>query len=442
MLLTPQIILYIRVHSYFRKISQQNSNKILKNFTIFILIFHISQKKKKKFIIESNHNDEIYFIFLNKYLSFVLEFRLWVFYLMSDKESNFSLNNKDKLGIENIIGTSYFFNNKKNPYLYLNINCCSIDWRIVSCKFKDFCCDFKFSICLLNIDLYQAFFIFKKSIYEKKNKLYICINKNLKPIQRKKIIWVLNRKKNAILNIKFHQNYFLVKGFLKKDRQFLFQFYRKFHNFKLNNSKISSFVKKNFDFYSIDLSSKDFIFEDNTISDIKSNNYFVIEQFLTWKGNCIARISNEEGKSNNFLASLSSFFLFSRYSTTLPNKILSKIPTIVFFNSEFIIPLLKHNKKNKTYKWLKFSLFSSKKFRKYYYSEINITFHLVDKKIAIYDATINKKIIVENINGQVKIKDSINLSRNEEFECYAKSGLSEKKFNTIVTGNSTLYLNI
>ena len=442
MLLNPLTILYIRVHSYFRKISQQNSNKILKSFTIFILIFHIFKNKKKKFIIESTDKNEIYLIFLNKYLSFIFQFRLWVFYLRSDKESNFSLNNKDKLGIENIIGSSYFFKNKKNPYLYLNINRCSIDWRIVSSKIKDFCCDYKISTCLLNIDLYHTFFIFKNSIYEKKNKLNVYINKNIKLIQKKKITWILNKKKNAILNIKFHQNYFLMKGFLKKDKQFLFQFSKKFHNFKLENSNISSFVKKNFEFHLMDLNSKNFMFEENTMSDIKSNNYFIIEQFLTWKGECTPRITNEEGETNNFFASFENFVLFTRYSTILSNKLLSKIQTTVFFNSEFIIPQLKNNKKNENYAWLQFSLFSNKKFRKYYYSEINVTFHLVDKKISIYDATINNKIIVENIQGQIKIKDSVDFYRNEEFECYKKNELSEKKFTTIVTGNSTLYLNI
>ena len=97
MLYYPKKIVSIRSNSYFRKISQYNSNKIIEYFKIFYLSKCFLNKRIKKFLLESNSNNESYFIFITKYLTFLFQFKQLIVYIKSEKEISLSMNNKDKI---------------------------------------------------------------------------------------------------------------------------------------------------------------------------------------------------------------------------------------------------------------------------------------------------------------------------------------------------------
>ena len=416
MLYYPKKIVSIRSNSYFRKISQYNSNKIIEYFKIFYLSKCFLNKRIKKFLLESNSNNESYFIFITKYLTFLFQFKQLIVYIKSEKEISLSMNNKDKIGIELIIGSSYFFLKKKNPYVYLNLNCDSNESRILSIKIKEFCCKYKISVCFLSIDIFQSVCIFKRLIGEKRSQIYLYINKKTKTSKKVNVLLTLKKKRLIYMYISVSLNFFPVKGFFKKSYIFLFCFFKKLYNIKLENYKISYFIKKNFEFQYIYFNPSNFIFLENAYSDINANNYSRINQMLLWTIKCISRVTVEEQKATNFFTNFENFILITQYLSHFSNKILSKIRYNVLINSEIMFHSVKIKKKKLNSEWLKNSLFLNNKFTKYYYSKINISFNSLDINISIYDATLQNRILNHTIKGQLKNEEFIYFPKIEEVD--------------------------
>jgi hypothetical protein len=443
MYFTPKNIMNLRLNSYFRKILQVNFNKLLKHFKVINIIFYILKTRIKNFLLESISKNEIYFTFLIKYLNILFRLRQIIFYVKSEKELNFSLNNKDKVGAEFIVGTSYYFKKKKIPYLNLNLNCYMVDFRILSCKFKDFCNKYKFLICILNTDIIQSASRFKKLIEEKRNRIYLYFNKRNKINKKKYLFWISINQEIFVYFI-ICQNFFYIKGFLKKKIVFIFKFIHNYSCVKLLNTKISFLLKRNFQLDYTYAYSENILFLENTYSDINISNYLYLQQILLWASKYIPRIAIEEQKTINFFINFENFILIKKYFTHFSNNMMIKLKSSFFINCDFIIPhkKIKNKKEHSKYNWLFISSFSNQKFRKYFYSEINISFNILTSKSSIYNATLGKTILVDVIQGQEKNEESTDATNTEEIEYYKKNPLSSKKNTTITTGNANFYLNI
>ena len=407
------------------------------------MIFYIFKTKNKNFLFESIYTNESYFIFVIKYLNNLFPCRQISLYVKSEKEFNFSINNKDKIGAEIIIGTSYIFKKKKTPYLNINLNSYSVDVRVLSCKFKDFCFKYNITICVLNTDIIQSKSRFKKSIEEKRNRTYIYFNKKKKDSKQKNIFWINIYRGKVFMYFLIFQNFFYIKGFFKKNNIFLFKFIKNYCCVKLLNTEIAYLVKQSFKLYFTDIHSMNFLFLENTYSDFNIANYSYVQQIVIWANKYVPRISIEEEKKIDFFTNFENLILIKKHLTDFSIKIMAKIKSIFFLNSDFIISYLKTKKnKNLKYKWLLISSFANPKFGKRYYSEINISFNIVNTKNSIYNATSNKVILIQTIRGQNKNEESTDFTRTEYIEYYRKNRLSSKKNTILPIGTSNFYLNI
>ena len=107
----------------------------------------------------------------------------------------------------------------------------------------------------------------------------------------------------------YFSKFFLIKGFFKKEKIFLYQFNRKYAIFKFLNLKIAYFVKEFFESYFTNLYIKNFVFLEDIHSDFYFDNYSKLEQLLNWKTIPTYRVVTEEGKIENFFATFTNLII-------------------------------------------------------------------------------------------------------------------------------------
>nr|UXY87300.1 hypothetical protein 1634Bnrm2_p100 [Cryptomonas sp.] len=443
-MIKPNTVLNVRVNSYLKNVFLYNSNKIIKYHSLMFLILPITTISTKKFIIDLNSKCELYLIFLGKFLNLIFPYRLWMFHIKSDKEKQFSINNKEKLGIEYIIGVSYYFQKRKVPYLFINSPFCPIMWILISNKTKEICCAYKKTIFISGIYMFFERYIMRKCISEKENKIKVVFSYNSKQNISEKHWSPKTFSKNTIqacFNI--FEDQFVTKGHLGKKSLFSFQYYSYFQNVRFENAWIVFFVKKKFDFCYLKLSAKNFLFFEEAFLCSLFINYSRLEHMINWKSRSILRISTEEQRIENFIINIGNCISFKYFFPSICPKIISKFTKIELSDCEFIISRKWEMKKKKWENWVSGTVFLNKKFRKYFFTQINMFFYSYEqKKTSVYDSTVNKNILTENINGQFKTFEYNHLFCFGQYLNMEKNRVLDKNFSTLLFGKPSHYLNL
>nr|UXY86864.1 hypothetical protein CparaKRNrm2_p084 [Cryptomonas paramecium] len=430
----PEKIIKIKLDFFIKENCSYNFNSIGKKINFFQIKSLLKYKKTKKNVLESNLKYEIYFIILDRYLSLISVYKTWMVYIKSRHESNFSIVNKTKTGIEFILGSSYFID-KTQFHAPLILKSFLNNLKFSLNKIKDFWPVYKLLFFSLETFIYHTNYIWIKYNYQQKINLniYFCqIQKNMKNIKKCNLT-----KKNA--NFLYLMNFYSnvpIENFSKRKNLFFYKFFEKFQKYHIKNTKICFFIKKNFSIFIKKIPTDNFIFSENFYCDFFLNDLFKIEQNLSFRNLKVFKLIADLDKTADHLTIFENFIVFVKNITDSNDK-LSNIKRTIFFNSEIMFFPFQENHE---FNWNKLVFFLDKKFKKNYFLHPNIIFYLNYLQILIVNG-IKTKNLLDTAYGSVQIATLHNFLSNA-YNNFDKNYLKIVKYINLSTGSSMLYLNI